>query len=63
MAKEARTFVVEHHSIDYIPESERHGTAFSLFTLWFSGNMQVTTIVTGALAVIIGLPLVRYQSR
>ncbi len=58
MAKEARTFVVEHHSIDYIPESERHGTPFSLFTLWFSANMQVTTIVTGALAVIIGLPLI-----
>ncbi len=58
MAKEARTFVVEHHSIDYIPESERHGTAFSLFTLWFSANMQVTTVVTGALAVIIGLPLI-----
>lgn len=58
MAKETRNFVIEHHSIDYIPESERHGTAFSLFTLWFSANMQVTTIVTGALAVIIGLPLI-----
>ncbi len=57
MADESRTFVVERHSIDYIPASERHGKPFSLFTLWFSANMQVTTIVTGALAVIIGLPL------
>ncbi|HLJ32009.1 MAG TPA: cytosine permease [Ktedonobacteraceae bacterium] len=57
MADESRTFIVERHSIDYIPDPERHGTPFSLFTLWFSANMQVTTIVTGALAVIIGLPL------
>jgi NCS1 family nucleobase:cation symporter-1 len=58
MAKETRTFAVEHHSIDYIPESERHGTVLGLFTLWFSANMQVTTVVTGALAVILGLPLI-----
>ncbi len=58
MASETRAFVVEHHSIDYIPESERHGSVFSLFTLWFSANMQVTTVVTGALAVILGLPLI-----
>jgi NCS1 family nucleobase:cation symporter-1 len=57
MADEARTSLVERHSIDFIPPSERHGKPFSLFTLWFSANMQVTTIVTGALAVIIGLPL------
>ncbi|HZS75885.1 MAG TPA: cytosine permease [Ktedonobacteraceae bacterium] len=58
MATENRTFVVEHHSIDYIPETERHGRPFSLFTLWFSANMQVTTVVTGAIAVSLGLPLV-----
>lgn len=57
MADEIRTGIVERHSIDFIPRSERHGSPFSLFTLWFSANMQVTTIVTGALAVIIGLPL------
>ncbi len=57
MADESRTYVVERHSIDFIPHSERHGSPFSLFTLWFSANMQVTTVVTGALAVIIGLPL------
>ncbi len=58
MATEARPLAVEHHSIDYIPESERHGSAFSLFTLWFAANMQITTVVTGALAVILGLPLI-----
>jgi NCS1 family nucleobase:cation symporter-1 len=57
MAEEARTELLERHSIDFIPRSERHGRPFSLFTLWFAANMQVTTIVTGALAVIIGLPL------
>ena len=58
MANEPRTFVVERHSIEFIPQSERHGSVFSLFTLWFSANMQITTVVTGALAVIIGLPLI-----
>ncbi len=57
MAQETRPFVVERRSIDFIPESERHGSVFSLFTLWFAANMQVTTVVTGALAVILGLPL------
>lgn len=56
-AQETRPFVVEHHSIDYIPETERHGSVFSLFTLWFAAKMQVTTVVTGALAVILGMPL------
>lgn len=46
---------VERHSIDYIPASERHGSPRSLFTLWFAANMQLTTVVTGALAIILGL--------
>jgi NCS1 family nucleobase:cation symporter-1 len=48
---------VERRSIDYIPEGERHGSVRSLFTVWFAANMQVTTVVTGALGVIVGLPL------
>lgn len=52
-----RTLAVERRSIDFIPESERHGTARSLFNIWFAANMQVTAIVTGALLVIIGLSL------
>ncbi|WP_417563335.1 purine-cytosine permease family protein [Microbacterium sp.] len=48
---------METHSIDYIPANERHGRVQSLFTIWFASNMQITTVVTGALAVVIGLPL------
>lgn len=53
-----RALQIERRSIDHIPESERHGSPRSLFTIWFAANMQVTAAVTGALAVIIGLPLV-----
>jgi NCS1 family nucleobase:cation symporter-1 len=48
---------VERHSIDHIPPSERHGKVHSLFAVWFGSNMQITTIVTGALGVIVGLSL------
>lgn len=48
---------METRSIDFIPDSERHGSARSLFTVWFAANMQITTVVTGALAVIVGLSL------
>ncbi|WP_313651701.1 cytosine permease [Pantoea sp.] len=44
----------ETRSIDYIPLRERHGHPFSQFTLWFGGNLQITAIVTGALAVVLG---------
>jgi len=46
--------VVERHSIDVVPASERHGTPRSQFTLWFGANMQITAIVDGALAVTFG---------
>ncbi|QKJ86875.1 cytosine permease [Paramixta manurensis] len=46
--------LIESRSIDYIPDSERHGHVFSQFTLWFGGNLQITAIVTGALAVVLG---------
>lgn len=52
---EDKSLMIERHSIDPIPESERHGTPRSQFTLWFAANMQITTIVTGALAVYLGL--------
>ena len=45
---------LEVRSIDFIPESERHGGLLSQFTLWLSANLQVTAIVTGALAVVFG---------
>ncbi|HET7172794.1 MAG TPA: cytosine permease [Nocardioidaceae bacterium] len=48
---------VERRSIEFIPPSERHGRVQSLFAIWFAANMQITTIVTGALGVLVGLPL------
>ncbi len=45
----------EVHSIDFIPPEERHGRVQNLFFIWFSANMQVTTIVTGALGIVLGL--------
>jgi NCS1 family nucleobase:cation symporter-1 len=48
---------VERRSIDFVPPGERHGSVRALFTVWFGANMQVTTAVTGALGVILGLPL------
>lgn len=48
---------MEHRSIDFIPESERHGSVKNLFAIWFSANAQITTVVTGALAIVFGLNL------
>ncbi|WP_018150794.1 cytosine permease [Leeia oryzae] len=40
---------IENRSIEFIPENERYGSAKRLFTIWCSANMQVTTMVIGAL--------------
>lgn len=49
------TPLVERRSIDVVPDAERHGTAFSQFTLWLGANLQITAVVTGALAVVLGV--------
>ncbi|MEU7202072.1 cytosine permease [Streptomyces sp. NPDC045470] len=46
--------VVEQRSIDVVPDDERHGTPVSQFTLWLGANLQITAVVTGALAVVFG---------
>ena len=46
--------LVERRSVGYVPQSERHGKPLSQFTLWFGANLQITAIVTGALAVVLG---------
>ena len=46
--------LLEVRSIDYIPESERHGSLWSQFTLWFGANLQITAIVVGAIPVVLG---------
>jgi len=45
---------IEVRSIDYVPDGERHGGLASQFTLWLAANLQITAIVTGALAVVFG---------
>src|SRR5579864_9844586 len=51
---DVRSAALEVRSIDYIPDTERHGGLFSQFTLWLAANLQITAIVTGALAVVFG---------
>ena len=42
--------MIEQHTIYPIPLGARHGRAGQLFTLWFGANLNVLTVVTGALA-------------
>ena len=41
---------IEQHTINQIPLDQRHGKARHLFTLWVGANINVLTVVTGALA-------------
>ena len=43
----ATTF--ESHTIYQIPEDQRYGRVSDLFSVWFSTNMTLLTVVTGAL--------------
>ncbi|MGO7209239.1 cytosine permease, partial [Rhizobium ruizarguesonis] len=45
-----RTFV-------FIPEAERYGKERDLFPVWFGANVNLTSLVTGALLVSMGLNL------
>jgi len=49
-----KSTLIETRSIDYIPDSERHGKLSSQFTLWLGTNLQITAIVTGALVIVLG---------
>lgn len=46
---------IEQVGFEFIPESERKGNPKELFFTWFAASTVSTTLVTGALAVIIGL--------
>ncbi|AZV57088.1 cytosine permease [Clostridium sp. AWRP] len=48
---------IETRSIEWVPREERHGKPSDLFSIWFGGNMHITTLVTGALCVVSGLNL------
>ncbi|WP_051377557.1 purine-cytosine permease family protein [Paraburkholderia dilworthii] len=45
---------VERRSIDYVPSSERHGKAWHLGPIWFSGNTQIATLAVGAIGSAMG---------
>ncbi|MEU2084300.1 cytosine permease [Streptomyces albus] len=42
---------VEQHTIDHVPDSERHGRVRDLFTMWFGTNIAPLPLVTGAMGV------------
>ncbi|MDR6972866.1 cytosine permease [Leifsonia shinshuensis] len=46
---------VETHGADYVPESERHGSPRSLFSVWAGSNIIYLYFVLGSLMVILGL--------
>ncbi len=46
---------IEAHSIDIIPDSERHGRVSGQFTLWFAINANAFNFVLGGFAIAFGL--------
>jgi nucleobase:cation symporter-1, NCS1 family len=48
---------IETRSIDWIPETERHGKVWHQFPLWFLGNFQYFTIPIGFIGPSLGLSL------
>ena len=48
---------VEVHSIDYIPERERHGKVWNQATLWFLANAELATLAIGLIGISAGLSL------
>ena len=52
-----RTGRIELRTIDFVPESERHGKAWHQFTLWFGANSVIVSVVTASLLVSAGMNL------
>ncbi|WGD40278.1 purine-cytosine permease family protein [Streptomyces cathayae] len=52
-----REGVIEQHSIDYVPASERHGKVWHQGPFWFTGNFVLPTMVTGFVGPAMGLSL------
>src|SRR6201985_603942 len=48
---------IEVHSIDWIPDTERHGKVWQQTMLWFLGNFQYFTIPIGFVGPALGLSL------
>ncbi len=54
-AHEGNAARVEARSYEHVPLSERHGRTTSLFSLWFGEQLSSFALVTGALAIGLGL--------
>lgn len=50
-----RASVIEVHSIDYVPLTERHGKVWHQGPFWFTGNFVLATMVTGFIGPSLGL--------
>lgn len=48
---------IEQRTIDFIPENERYGKPKDLFAVWFGANLNLTTIITGTVLVVMGMNL------
>jgi nucleobase:cation symporter-1, NCS1 family len=46
---------IETHGITPVPEDNRYGTPWRLFTVWFAPQMNMTGVFTGSLAIVFGL--------
>ncbi|WP_240375873.1 purine-cytosine permease family protein [Bacillus piscicola] len=55
MGENNNTSSIENKSYEYIPLEERGGSPRQFFFTWFAANTVSTTLVTGALAIIVGL--------
>jgi purine-cytosine permease-like protein len=50
--------LIETRSIDYVPLAERHGKAWHLWPVWFTGSAHLATVATGTIGIAAGLSLV-----
>ncbi len=48
---------MESHSIDWVPNEERHGKVSSLGSIWFVSNVNLTGMATGVATISIGAGL------
>src|SRR5271165_6902080 len=58
MSPPPKTNLIETRSIEYIPLAERHGKAWHLWPVWFSGDAHLATLATGVIGISLGLNLV-----
>ena len=51
----AGDFVLESQGMAPIPEDDRYGGVYRMFTVWFTPNMELSGVFAGTLAVVFGL--------